>query len=105
MIAKAISQLKSGKSSGEGMLLNDFFVKGKDILTYLLRLFNFIFECGVFPDAWSDGLLIPLHKKGSFCEVNNFRGITLLSVLGKLFTCIMNNRLNTWAEHYNLQGV
>ena len=29
-------------------------------------------------------------------------GITLLSKLGKLFTCILNNRLNDWAENYNI---
>ena len=31
-----------------------------------------------------------------------FRGITLLSTLGKLFTRILNNRLNKWAEMYNV---
>ena len=33
---------------------------------------------------------------------DNYRGITLLSVLGKLFTRIMNNRLVTWAEEYRI---
>lgn len=30
------------------------------------------------------------------------REITLLSILGKLFTRILNNRLNKWAENYNV---
>ena len=34
--------------------------------------------------------------------MTNYRGITLLSTLGKLFTCILNNRLNKWAEEYNV---
>ena len=29
---------------------------------------------------------MPLHKKGNINDVNNYRGITLLSVLGKLFS-------------------
>ena len=41
-----------------------------------------------------------MHKKGSFNDVNNYRGITSLSCIGKLFTCIINNRLNDWAENY-----
>ena len=35
-------------------------------------------------------------------EVANYRGITLLSTLGKLFTRILNNRLNKWAEEYGI---
>ena len=35
-------------------------------------------------------------------EVTNYRGITLLSALGKVFTRILNNRLNSWAETYGV---
>ena len=99
----AISQLKSGKSSGEDKLLNEFFVHGKNVLMeYMLKLFNFVFNSGVFPEAWSEGLLIPLLKKGIVTNVENFRGITLLSVLGKLFTRVLNNRLQSWAENYGI---
>ena len=57
---------------------------------------------GEFPTAWSDGLLVPIHKKGSLTSPNNYRGITLLSVLGKLFTRTVNNRLDKWAEEYSI---
>ncbi len=43
---------------------------------------------------------MPLHKKGNIDVVNNYRGITLLSTIGKLFTRILNNRLTEWAEKY-----
>ena len=55
---------------------------------------------GHFPEEWSEGYIIPLHKKGSINEVENFRGITLLSTLGKLFSRTINNRLSEWAEKY-----
>ena len=35
-------------------------------------------------------------------NVEHFRGITLLSVLGKLFTRLHNNRLQSWAENYGI---
>ena len=47
-------------------------------------------------------LLLPLHKKGSQFDPQNFRGITLLSTLGKLFTRILNQRLDNWAENYGI---
>ena len=33
---------------------------------------------------------------------DNYRGITLLSTLGKLFTWVINNRLESWAEEYGV---
>ena len=41
-------------------------------------------------------------KMGDINEVSNYRGIILLSTLGKLFTRILNTRLNEWAEEYNV---
>ena len=85
------------------MYLNEFFIYGKDVLTpYLHTLFNKVFILGCFPSSWSEGYVIPLHKKGSLNDVNNYRGITLLSTFGKLFTKILNNRLTEWAERYYL---
>ena len=43
-----------------------------------------------------------MHKKGDLNQVDNYRGITLLSTLSKLFTRILNNRLVGWAERYHI---
>ena len=43
-----------------------------------------------------------MHKKGNLSDPNNYRGITLLSCVGKLFTRILNNRLYQWGENYNV---
>ena len=65
-------------------------------------MFNNIFKTEYFPESWSVGLIVPLHNKGSLNDVNNFRGITLLSCIGKLVTKIINNRLYEWADNYNV---
>ena len=102
-VARAIKELKLGKSGAEDLLINEFFIYGQaQLTTYLTPLFNYVFNSGIFPSTWSDGLLIPLHKKGSQSNPENFRGITLLGVLGKLFTRIINSRLNVWAERYGI---
>ena len=102
-ISRAIIDLKPGKSAGPDNFLNEYFKHGKtQLLPYLHKLFNTIFAIGYFPDSWSEGYIIPLHKKGSLNNPENYRGITLLSVLGKLFTRILNTRLDSWAECYNV---
>ena len=48
------------------------------------------------------GLYSPSTLKGVVNNVNNYQGITLLSVLGNSFTRIVNNRLTDWAETYQI---
>ena len=102
-IFKACRELKNGRSGGPDYVLNEFFKYGIDtFISYLGKLFNVIFEAGYFPEKWSEGHIIPLHKKGDINDVGNYRGITLLSTLGKLFTKILNTRLTNWAEDYHV---
>ena len=102
-IKTAIKQLKNNKSGGPDRLLNEFFSCGIDILPqYLHKLFNVLFDKGYFPASWAEGHIIPIHKKGSMDLPENYRGITLLSTLGKLFTKILNSRLTDWAENYGV---
>ena len=63
-----------------------------------MSIFNTILSLEYFPDKWCVGSIVPIFKSGNKSETNNYRGITLLSVVGKLFTKIMNTRLNSWAE-------
>ena len=99
----AMKDLKNGKCGGDDLLINELFIHAIDVLCpYMLHLFNFIFDSGIFPDIWRDGLLSPLYKIGNRLNPDNYRGITLLSVLGKLFTRVLNNRLELWAENYRI---
>ena len=45
------------------------------------------------PQDWRDAIIVSLHKKGSKSDWSNFRGIYLLSIVGKLFSRIILNRL------------
>ncbi|XP_052772033.1 uncharacterized protein LOC128211362 isoform X1 [Mya arenaria] len=104
-IVKACNQLNNGKAAGPDYLLNEFFKHGinsNNFFIVVCTLFNKLLSCGYFPEAWSEGFIVPLHKKGDKNDTNNYRGITLLSTFGKLFTKVINNRLNCWAEKYHV---
>ena len=47
---------------------------------------------------WTQSAILPLHKKGSIYNVNNYRGISLLNILGKVFSHVLNERLKLWCE-------
>ena len=90
----AVNKLKANKSPGIDNILNEVIKIGKDAIKgHLVNLFNRILDTGKYPVLWSFGLIVPIHKKDDRSKVENYRGITLLSALGKLFTSILNNRL------------
>ena len=71
----------------------------------IVKFFNIILESGIVPNDWTIGIIKPLYKnKGDINDVNNYRGITLLSCLGKLFTSILNSRLYTYLTRENILG-
>ena len=72
------------------------------LIDKLVILFNIILSSGYFPLSWVDDVVIPIHKKGSKNTIDKYRGITSLSVSGKLFTRILNNRLFLGAESYDI---
>ena len=45
------------------------------------------------PQDWRDAILVSLYKKGLKSDCSNFRGKSLLSIVGKLFSRILLNRL------------
>ena len=95
----AIKDLKKNKASGEDLILNEFIIYAPTkIKIILLCIFNCILNTEIFPSFWAIGDIVPIFKKGDKHNVNNYRGITIISCIGKLFTRILNNRLSKWAE-------
>jgi hypothetical protein len=99
-IKKAVKILKNGKAPGGDGIINEYMKSSVDLMlpTYH-KLFNTILDSGTIPTTWLVGQIIPIYKnKGDPTSPDNYRGITLLSCLGKLFTSIINNRLNAFCE-------
>ena len=59
----------------------------------LYPLFRKIWQEEEIPTEWKEGYLIKLPKKGDLSNCANYRGITLLSVPGKIFSRILLNRM------------
>ena len=103
-IIEAVRKIKNGKSPGFDSILNEHISSTLSIfMPVYLKFFNIIYESGFVPEEWLIGLVKPIYKnKGDPTKPDNYRPITLLSCLGKVFTCILNNRLEAFASEINL---
>ena len=63
------------------------------MLTALAKLFNLILITEKYPDGWNKSFIVPIYKNGYNSNPSNYRGISLMSCLSKLFNMVINNRL------------
>ena len=93
-IRQVIQSLKNGKAPGSDLLCPEFFKVAPAFSASVLHpLFEAIWLTGKVPDDWKRGIIIKIPKKGTLTDCNNWRGITLLSVPGKILGKIIYNRV------------
>ena len=99
-------KLKSHKSSGIDQIINEFFKHSPDkLIPVYAQLFNIILSTGIVPDDWAISIIRPIYKnKGDDTDPNNYRGISLLSCFGKLFTSCLNERLSNFVKAHDTVG-
>ena len=105
-IQKRIRKLKNNKSSGLDYIRNEFLKQSSvKHIHFYCKLFNLILQTALVPDIWCQGMIIPIYKnKGPQDNPDNYRGITLLSCLGKLFTACITERLANFMRDDSKMG-
>ena len=105
-IVAAIGRLKNGKASGIDHIQNEWIKSTKSkMLNVYKKYFNLIYSTATIPSSWTIGIIKPIYKgKGDKNDPDNYRPITILSCIGKLFTSILNNRINKYLEQKSLLG-
>ncbi|XP_078357393.1 uncharacterized protein LOC144642296 [Oculina patagonica] len=99
-IRKAIQALKNGKAAGTDSVPAEALKVDIGTSTEILyRLFENIWEEEEIPKDWKEGLLIKLPKKGDLRVCSNYRGITLLSVPGKVLNRILLERMKAAVDN------
>ena len=92
---KAIKQLQVGKAPGPDRIPPEIFKDGGEAMTNkLTELLQQFWEEGSVPQDFKDANIIHLYKnKGERASCNNHRGISLLSIAGKIMACVILNRI------------
>ncbi|CAH8626502.1 unnamed protein product [Schistosoma haematobium] len=93
-ISMAIRQIKSGKAAGPDNIPAEALKADVAATARILHiLFNKIWDEEQVPTDWKEGLLIKIPKKGDLSKCDNYRGITLLSIPGKVFNRVLLNMM------------
>lgn len=96
-------KLKNKSSSGPDGIPCNLLKRISDYLIVPLTfLINLSLESGIFPEKLKMSSVIPLHKKGSKLDVNNYRPLTMSSSFSKLFEYAMFYRLSSHLDKYKI---
>jgi len=93
-VDKVLPGMKNEKSPGEDELIAEMFKGGGEKMKEeLAKLFSMCLKKREIPRSWNNAIIIFLYKKGDKERVENYRPISLLSVLYKMFTKVILNRI------------
>ena len=66
---------------------------GECVVHWMRTLCNQVWNSGEVPEDWKNGTIVCIPKKGNLTECDNWRGVTLLSIPGKVYCQLILNRI------------
>ena len=99
-IDKVLNNLKNKKAVGPDQVPNEV-LKTKKLNLFLFSLFCKCFNFNMIPSMWQKAIIVPIPKS-SLKDPHvplNYRGISLLSCIYKIYTNLINNRLVKYCEN------
>ena len=102
-VYKILNNLDISKATGPDEIGN-FILReiASPIAKPLCRIFNICLQKGVFPDIWKIAQVTPLHKKGSINMCENYRPISLLCCISKVFEKLVHDYVYRYLKSHNL---
>lgn len=68
----------------------------------LAELFNLSLTTGKTPSSWKCARVTPIHKGGDLTDINNYRPISIINTIAKIFEKLIFNQLSTYINDHNL---
>jgi len=94
VVTDVIWNLKNNKAPGIDLVTSETLKYGGQAChQMLLDICNDVFQNHKPPDQWNTNITVPIPKKGNPNIMNNYRGITLMSVAAKVYNRVILNRI------------
>ena len=102
-VSTLLSRLSKSKATGFDKIPAKLIRECPDLIANsLCTIFNRSITCGIFPDEWKCSKVIPLFKQGERFDLNNYRPISVTSIIAKVFERIVYNQLYGYLTTNNL---
>ena len=90
-----LGKLMNGKVAGKDEITGEMMKGGGNrVVNWIWRSYNMAFKSSVVPENWRSTVILPLYKgKRERTECKNYRGISLLIVVGKIYARILVDRV------------
>jgi len=101
-LARSLKQLKNKKSSRPNGIPNEIWkllLTSTELRLELLDFLNKCLESAQVPERWELGEVVSIFKKGDPRLVSNYRPITLLDTIYKIYTRMVANKLSRAVDH------
>ena len=103
LVGEKLNKINTSKSQGPDELNPKLlFELRNELCKPLTTLFNLSIQTGVIPQDWRDASVAPLHKKGSKFKSENYRPVSLTSIISKLLESIVKDSLVKHLDKYKL---
>jgi exonuclease III len=98
-VIQATKSLKTNKSGGvSGVPPGVLKYIPDSWIIFFATLFTILLHNAAYPSIWCYTKLVVLFKKGSRTLCDNYRGISLMESVAKLYDSILNQRLSQWFQ-------
>ena len=98
-VESAVKKLTDGKTPGyDSISGEELKAAGETGISILHKLCNQIWDSETFPKDWGRAIITPIYKKKDKLDCGNYRGISLLSHVGKIFALIIQRRISKKTE-------
>jgi len=102
-IQKVLAKLKSNKSPGPDGVPYEHFVNAPQVfLERLVALYNYIYTNGLSPTSFGQAIIHPIFKRGDKESTSNYRGISCLNSMAKIYTGLLLHRLQSFVTDNGL---
>ena len=101
-VENVINKLKN-KKKGINEVPISIYKKTADIISKIIcKILNESISKGIFPSPLKIARIIPIHKSGSKQKTNNYRPISILPTISKIFEKIMHMKMMKFINKFNL---
>lgn len=96
-VLKLLLQLSISKATGlDGLSTRIIKIAAPIIVTNLTIIFNQSISTGIFPNEWKVTRVIPIFKDGTKNDMNNYRPISIISVIAKVMERLVHGQLYSY---------